>query len=79
MASLSTGGSAASGGGEATASTPSAPPPLTAGWEVKTDPASGRPCVVPCHLPLVPRIIYLTTRNRYFVETATGKSQWTPP
>jgi hypothetical protein len=31
---------------------PSAPPPLKAGWEVRTDPASGRPCVVPC--PLVP-------------------------
>ena len=29
---------------------PSAAPPLKAGWEVKTDPASGRPCVVFCLL-----------------------------
>ena len=28
---------------------PSAAPPLKAGWEVKTDPASGRPCVAPSH------------------------------
>ena len=28
---------------------PYAAPPLKAGWEVKTDPASGRPCVAPSH------------------------------
>jgi hypothetical protein len=35
----------------------SAAPPLKAGWEVRTDPASGRPCVAPCPLTRICQVV----------------------
>jgi hypothetical protein len=51
---------------------PSTPPPLKAGWEVKTDPASGRPCAVPRPLHSVNSIAFASPR-------ATGILSSSPP